>query len=229
MSPPVAASSSVRTPSSTMGHVRIRHPTPPFAAAPRSLASAVGLAARSWHALECRGKLGWPDRLADVVVHAGRQACLAVAGHGVRRHGHDLQRPIRPSRANAPRGLQPVELRHLDVHQHHVERHRARARRWPAGRRRRPRPRSSSGSAAAGRASGSPRCPRPAGCAADAARPAATAAPSAGAARGDRLGHHVAEQDVAIVSCRPDGLTGFASQPASFGLVTIAHARPTRG
>ena len=38
-----------------------------------------------------RGKLGRPDRLADVVVHPRREARLAVAGHGVGGHGHDVQ------------------------------------------------------------------------------------------------------------------------------------------
>ena len=41
-------------------------------------------------------------------------------------------RPVRPSLADAPRGAQPVELGHLDVHEHHVERLRAPARRSPA-------------------------------------------------------------------------------------------------
>ena len=62
------------------------------------------------------------DGLADVVIHAGLQAHLPVALHGVGRHGDDA-RPLRSAGQRAQmraRRLQPVHLRHLHVHQHHV-------------------------------------------------------------------------------------------------------------
>ena len=88
-------------------------------------------------------------------------------------------RSPRPSCArDAARGFEAVHLGHLHVHQHHVvglalDRTRSpRCRCWP-GRRGSP-----SAAAGAARASGSPRCPRPAGCAADGAPPCRRRSPA---------------------------------------------------
>ena len=84
------------------------------------------------------------DRLGDVAVHAGRQAALAVALHGVGGHGDDraCAGPSPASRrADRGRRLEAVHLRHLHVHQHQVERLLAPAPPAPRGRCRRRRPR----------------------------------------------------------------------------------------
>ncbi len=60
------------------------------------------------------------DRLADVVVHAGRETCLPILGHGVRGHRHDPDGRRRWAGPEPSRRLQPIHLRHLDVHQHDV-------------------------------------------------------------------------------------------------------------
>src|SRR5207247_2354101 len=58
--------------------------------------------------------------LRDISGHTRVQAALAVAVHGVRRHGDDGKRfPARVS-ADDPRRLQTVEHRHLDVHQYQI-------------------------------------------------------------------------------------------------------------
>ena len=111
------------------------------------------------------------DRLGDVVVHARRDACLAVAVHGVRRHRHDARSSHpRPAVADPAGRLEAVELRHLDVHEHEVV-----AGTLDRGDRLEPvgpprPPGSRSVRVVAGRASGSRDCPRPAGCAGDAGR-----------------------------------------------------------
>ena len=70
---------------------------------------------------EHRLQLRRSDRLADVVVHAGGEAQLTVAGHGVRRHGGDPRTGrCRPAGTDPTRRLEPVELGHLDVHEHQV-------------------------------------------------------------------------------------------------------------
>ena len=61
-----------------------------------------------------------PDRLADVIVHAGGEALLAIAGHRVGGHRDDRQRGRRrcSRRRISARRLVAVELGHLAVHQH---------------------------------------------------------------------------------------------------------------
>src|SRR5207249_6678382 len=66
-------------------------------------------------------KRGHLDRLRDVVVHAGREAALAIARQGGGGRGDDRRVPRRAlARADGGGGLQAVELRHLDVHQDEV-------------------------------------------------------------------------------------------------------------
>ena len=61
------------------------------------------------------------DRFRDIRVHAGLQAALAIAVHGVGRHGDDRQiRSQRGSPANQAGGFEAVEHGHLDVHQHQI-------------------------------------------------------------------------------------------------------------
>ena len=67
------------------------------------------------------GELAAVDRLGDVVVHAGGQTLLRIALHGVGGHGDD--RHVGPAAVQAPdRGgrLEPVHLRHLDVHEDEI-------------------------------------------------------------------------------------------------------------
>jgi len=62
-------------------------------------------------------------RLGHVVVHARLQAALAVALHGVRRHGDHRDKVVdagEPPAADHAGGLYAVQLRHLHVHQHQV-------------------------------------------------------------------------------------------------------------
>ena len=68
-----------------------------------------------------RGQRRRLDRLGQVVVHAGGEAFLAVAGHGVGGQRHDRHPPRRPGqRPDRPRRREAVEHRHLHVHQHDV-------------------------------------------------------------------------------------------------------------
>src|SRR5829696_8419725 len=61
------------------------------------------------------------DRLGEVVVHPRREALVAVALHGVRRHRDDPRSVARPAAlADLPRGLEAVKLGHLNVHEHDV-------------------------------------------------------------------------------------------------------------
>ena len=79
--------------------------------------------ADGWRDFEHRLQLRRTDRLADVVVHAGGEAQLAVTGHRVGRHGGDPRTGRRrPAGTDPTRRLEPVELGHLDVHQHQVVR-----------------------------------------------------------------------------------------------------------
>ena len=75
------------------------------------------------HALQRGGELLGADRLRHVVVHAGLEAGLAILGQRVRRHRDDV-RPtlLRPILANPAGGIEAVEMRHLDVHEHDVVR-----------------------------------------------------------------------------------------------------------
>ncbi len=65
-----------------------------------------------------------PERLGDIAVHPGGQAPLTVALHGIGGHGDNRQMaagrffPL----ANRRRRLEAVHLRHLNVHQHQIER-----------------------------------------------------------------------------------------------------------
>ena len=62
-----------------------------------------------------------------VLVHAGLQAPLAIALHGVCGHGDDrhVLAGFRLSLPNGLRGVESIHLRHLHIHQHHVERARS--------------------------------------------------------------------------------------------------------
>lgn len=59
------------------------------------------------------------DRLGDMVSHAGGQAGLTVGFHRIGGHRNDEARG--PARQDALRGLETVDVRHLDVHQDGVE------------------------------------------------------------------------------------------------------------
>ena len=77
------------------------------------------------------------DRLGDVIVHARGETALALLHRGVRRHRDDRQRRKARIGAQLRRRLIAVHLRHLEVHQHDVERCGARdptASRPPRGR-----------------------------------------------------------------------------------------------
>src|SRR3989344_3613122 len=64
-----------------------------------------------------RKELGAIDGLGDVVDHACSQAELFVFLEGVGRHGKDGRGLIEPTAQDRPRGVQPVEMGHLHVHQ----------------------------------------------------------------------------------------------------------------
>ena len=57
------------------------------------------------------------DGLRDVVVHARRGARVEIALHRVRRHREDRHARVARVLADAPRRLEAVHLRHLDVHE----------------------------------------------------------------------------------------------------------------
>ena len=61
------------------------------------------------------------EGLADVRVHARRQAALAVLLHGVGGHGQHRQHPQLQPFADLLGRLQAVEFGHLHVHQHRIE------------------------------------------------------------------------------------------------------------
>ena len=58
--------------------------------------------------------------LGDVVIHSGGKAPLPFLLHGMGGHGDDWQAFRTKILSNAPRCLQAVHLRHLNVHQHRV-------------------------------------------------------------------------------------------------------------
>ena len=57
-----------------------------------------------------------------MIIHAGLERPLPVAGHRVRGHGEDRQAFVPWHRADPPRRLQPVHDRHLQVHEDEVVR-----------------------------------------------------------------------------------------------------------
>ena len=67
---------------------------------------------------------GGRDRLGDVAVHAGGEAGLVVAAHGVGgdRHDRHAGKPRVGRAPDPPRRLQPVHHRHLHVHEHEIVR-----------------------------------------------------------------------------------------------------------
>ena len=69
--------------------------------------------------LERGSQLADLDRLADVVVHAGGEAGLAVAVHRVGGHGDDARLTLEVL-ADPPGGLEAVHLGHLHVHEDDV-------------------------------------------------------------------------------------------------------------
>ena len=69
------------------------------------------------------------NRLGDVVVHAGGETTLLLLHRRVRGHGDDRQRGEARVRTELGRGLITVHHRHLQIHQHHVERRRL----WTVG------------------------------------------------------------------------------------------------
>ena len=110
---------------------------------------ATGARRASEPALQHRFEILDAQRLAEVVVHAGAQAALAVALERVRGHRHD--RGVAAGRlAGADPGgrLVAVEVRHLAVHEDRVMALRDPGARRPPGRRRRRRRRSRGGAAA---------------------------------------------------------------------------------
>ena len=112
---------------------------------------------------QCLRKQLGADRLPDVVVHPGREARLALLEHGVCGHGDDAgSRLGRPTLADPPGCVEPVELGHLHVHQDDVVG--ADAREPPMSRARSPPRRRGSRAVRepAAPPSGSRSCPRPA-------------------------------------------------------------------
>ena len=72
-------------------------------------------------------EFGHAHRLADVVIHAYGEAFLAIALHGVRRHGDDVHRSFPRAlfgvRLHTPYGLRSfitIHLRHLAVHEDNI-------------------------------------------------------------------------------------------------------------
>ena len=61
------------------------------------------------------------DGFAHMIVHARRQTGLAVGLGRIGGHGDDRQ--VEPARqlTNTPGGLQAIDIRHLDIHQHRIE------------------------------------------------------------------------------------------------------------
>ena len=60
------------------------------------------------------------DGLGNMVVHAGGQTSVAVAGRRIGGHGQDWDGVALCTGANAACGFQPVQVRHLHVHDDHV-------------------------------------------------------------------------------------------------------------
>ena len=64
---------------------------------------------------------GEVERLGKVVIHPGREAAFAVAGHGVGGQGHDRHLAVQAGElADLPGRRQPVHDRHGHVHEHEV-------------------------------------------------------------------------------------------------------------
>ena len=67
-------------------------------------------------------QVGARERFGDVVVHAGGQALLAVALHGHRGlRDDDAPRSARFGLAQGGGGTEPVQTRHVAIHQDQVE------------------------------------------------------------------------------------------------------------
>ena len=84
-----------------------------------------GCAAAASEPLDGRDQLVDVDWLRQIAVHAGFQAALAIALHGVSGQRDERQRAGAASAsplADRLRRLEPAHLRHLQVHQHDVER-----------------------------------------------------------------------------------------------------------
>jgi hypothetical protein len=60
------------------------------------------------------------DRLGQVIVHAGRQAALAILGEGIGGHGDDRGRGVAGQLADAPGDFQAIDARHQQIHQDQV-------------------------------------------------------------------------------------------------------------
>src|SRR5882724_5490649 len=79
-----------------------------------------GPSARPYPPLERGPQFIGLHRLGDVVVHPGGEAALAIALHGIRRHGDDghVRAYRRFALADRGRRLVAIHLRHLAVHEH---------------------------------------------------------------------------------------------------------------
>jgi hypothetical protein len=62
------------------------------------------------------------DRLGDVAVHPHAETAFPVSRHGAGRQGDDGHIVLVHHLADLTSGIQPVQLRHLQVHQDHVKR-----------------------------------------------------------------------------------------------------------
>src|SRR5882757_8100626 len=74
---------------------------------------------RSAHRRQHVPELGETHRLAQVIIHARREAALTVAGESMRGECDDVE-VISFDAAHAARDLESVHARHLDVHQDDV-------------------------------------------------------------------------------------------------------------
>src|ERR1035441_3366857 len=74
--------------------------------------------------LQQRVEFWAPNRLGEVAIHAGVDAALVVALHGVRGHSDDGLVPAGAALGLADRGggFEAIHLWHLYIHQHQVER-----------------------------------------------------------------------------------------------------------
>jgi hypothetical protein len=70
------------------------------------------------HCADACDELLGRDVLEEEAARAGPQRVVDVLVHVERREHHDLR--VQPVRQHAPRSLDPVHLRHADVHQDHV-------------------------------------------------------------------------------------------------------------
>src|SRR5262249_2110234 len=86
-----------------------------------------GLLSQSWEGGGCgengADELVDADRLRDVALHAGFEARLAVAVHGVRGHRDDPRPPLQGHLLHdRTRCLEAVHFGHLHVHEHEIVR-----------------------------------------------------------------------------------------------------------